>query len=234
MTISYFVASLNSVFVFLNLLFVKSETYTILSWDSSSYRDDIIVHILQRFRQPSKWPLRQCILWQPFNICRLGCSYYFIRGLRSRSMHRASNFSNIVQDPINIIVTNRGDQSNRKKGHSWLLNSIRISLIPSRSYSVLVANALFYQTGGGGGVIDFYFFQKCIFTYVRRWLMFYLGKNFLIHDSSNIQIQFTCSLSLMNSTVFGLDIRIIWHFPNYLIKGGISYMKQILLIGLKL
>ena len=43
-------------------------------------------------------------------------------------MHRASNFSNIGQGAITIIVTNRGGRSNRKKGHSQLLNSIRISL----------------------------------------------------------------------------------------------------------
>ena len=66
-------------------------------------------------------------------ICRLGCSYDYIRGLRSRSMHRASNFSNIVQDVINIIVTNRGGQSNRKKAHSRLFNSIRISLTRLRT-----------------------------------------------------------------------------------------------------
>ena len=44
-------------------------------------------------------------------------------------MHRASNFSNIGQAAITIIVTNRGGRTNRKKGHSRLLNSIRISLV---------------------------------------------------------------------------------------------------------
>ena len=44
-------------------------------------------------------------------------------------MHRASNFSNIGQSVNTIIVTNRGGQSNRKKGHSRLFNSIRISLV---------------------------------------------------------------------------------------------------------
>ena len=43
-------------------------------------------------------------------------------------MHRASNFTNIGQGAITIIVTNRGGQSNRKKGQSRLFNSIRISL----------------------------------------------------------------------------------------------------------
>ena len=46
-------------------------------------------------------------------------------------MHRASNISNIGQGAITIIVTNRGGHSNRKKVHSRLLNSIRISLIYS-------------------------------------------------------------------------------------------------------
>ena len=59
----------------------------------------------------------------------MGCSYDYIRGLRSRSMHRASNFSNVGQGAINLIVTNRGGQSNRNKGHSRLFNSIRISLL---------------------------------------------------------------------------------------------------------
>ena len=49
-------------------------------------------------------------------------------------MHQASNFSNIVQDAINIIVTNRGGQSNRKKGHLRLFNSIRISLVGTLKY----------------------------------------------------------------------------------------------------
>ena len=44
-------------------------------------------------------------------------------------MHRALNFSNIGQGAITIIVTNRGGQSNHKKGHSRLFNSIRISLL---------------------------------------------------------------------------------------------------------
>ena len=44
-------------------------------------------------------------------------------------MHRASNISNIGQGAITIIVTNRGGHSNRKKVHSRLLNSIRISLV---------------------------------------------------------------------------------------------------------
>ena len=44
-------------------------------------------------------------------------------------MHRASNISNIGQGTITIIVTNRGGQSNRKKVHSRLLISIRISLV---------------------------------------------------------------------------------------------------------
>ena len=44
-------------------------------------------------------------------------------------MHRASQFSNTGQCAITIIVTNRGGQSNRKKGHSRLFNSIRISLV---------------------------------------------------------------------------------------------------------
>ena len=46
-------------------------------------------------------------------------------------MHRASNFTNIGQAAITIIVTNRGGRSNRKKGHSRLLNLIRISLVPT-------------------------------------------------------------------------------------------------------
>ena len=58
-----------------------------------------------------------------------GCSYDYIRGLRSRSMHRASNFSNIGKGTITIIVTIRRGHSNRKKGHSRLFNSIRISLV---------------------------------------------------------------------------------------------------------
>ena len=44
-------------------------------------------------------------------------------------MHRASNISNIGQGVIIIIVINRGGQSNRKKVHSQLLNSIGISLL---------------------------------------------------------------------------------------------------------
>ena len=50
-------------------------------------------------------------------------------------MHRASNFSNIGQGAITIIVTNRGGQSNRKKVHSRLLNLIRISLNQAETYS---------------------------------------------------------------------------------------------------
>ena len=52
-------------------------------------------------------------------------------------MHRASNFSNIGQGAITIIVSNQGCQSNRKKGHSRLFYSIRISLLPSppKSYT---------------------------------------------------------------------------------------------------
>ena len=49
-------------------------------------------------------------------------------------MHRASNISNIGQGTITIIVTNRGGQSNRKKVHSRLLNSIRISLQYTHNY----------------------------------------------------------------------------------------------------
>ena len=48
-------------------------------------------------------------------------------------MHRALNISNIGQGAITIIVTNRGGQSNRKKGHSRLFNLIRISLMGSPS-----------------------------------------------------------------------------------------------------
>ena len=44
-------------------------------------------------------------------------------------MHRASNISNVWQGMITIIVTNRGWYSNRKKGHSRFLYSIRISLV---------------------------------------------------------------------------------------------------------
>ena len=44
-------------------------------------------------------------------------------------MHRASNISNLGQGTITIIITNRGGYSNRKKGHSRLLYSIRISLV---------------------------------------------------------------------------------------------------------
>ena len=64
-------------------------------------------------------------------IFKGGCSYDYIRGQRSRSMHRASQFSNTGQCPITIIVTNRGGQCNRKKCHLRLFNSIRISLFPS-------------------------------------------------------------------------------------------------------
>ena len=44
-------------------------------------------------------------------------------------MHRASDFSNVGQGAINVIVTNQGGPSNRNKGHSRLFNSIVISLL---------------------------------------------------------------------------------------------------------
>ena len=44
-------------------------------------------------------------------------------------MHRALRFLNIGQGANTIIVTNRGGHNNRKKCHSRLLNSIRISLV---------------------------------------------------------------------------------------------------------
>ena len=57
------------------------------------------------------------------------CIYDYNRGQSSRSMHRASTISNIGWGTITIIVTIRGGESNRKKDHSRLLNSIRISLM---------------------------------------------------------------------------------------------------------
>ena len=54
-------------------------------------------------------------------IIKGGCNYDYIRGLRSRSMHRASNFLNIGQSAITIIVTNRGGWSNRKRYHLYFI-----------------------------------------------------------------------------------------------------------------
>ena len=50
-------------------------------------------------------------------------------------MHRASNILNIGQGAITVIVTNRGCQNNCTKGHSRLLNLIRISLKVTNSQS---------------------------------------------------------------------------------------------------
>ena len=53
------------------------------------------------------------------------CLYMVISEVKDR----ASNISNIGQGAITIIVTNQGGQSNHKKVHSQLLNSIRVSLV---------------------------------------------------------------------------------------------------------
>ena len=50
------------------------------------------------------------------------------------TMHRESQNSNTGQCSITITVTNRGGQSNRKKGHSRLINSICISLFHTQAH----------------------------------------------------------------------------------------------------
>ena len=57
-------------------------------------------------------------------------------------MHRASNFSNIGKGTITIIVTIRRGHSNRKKGHSQLFNSIRISLEATIKKKKKIVNTL--------------------------------------------------------------------------------------------
>ena len=68
--------------------------------------------------------------------------------LKSRSMHQASNFSNIGQGAITIIVTNRGGLSNRKKGHSRLFNLIRISLLSSNGHTSCTSDPIYLSSIG--------------------------------------------------------------------------------------
>ena len=77
------------------------------------------------------------------NLCE-----YFV------SIHRASNFSNIGQGVITIIVTNRGGQSNSKKVHSRLLNSIRISLLARPPIKLVKTSPPFLGGGGWSRVVS--------------------------------------------------------------------------------
>ena len=65
-------------------------------------------------------------------------------------MHRESQFSNTGQCSITIIVTNRGGQSNRKKGHSRLFNLIRISL---QQTSVIPCKKFLMDDPSGTGLV---------------------------------------------------------------------------------
>ena len=101
-------------------------------------------------------------------------------------MHQASYISNIGQGAIILIVTNQGGQNNREKGHSRLLNLIRISLVAIICYTQPAADVFKNWNKQDFLNIDQLFFQK---TFV--WSSIFLFRySFSFHVATKSFIQY--------------------------------------------
>ena len=140
----------------------------------------------------------------------MGCSYDYIRGLRSRSMHRASDFSNVGQGAINVIVTNRGGQSNCNKGHSRLFNSIRISLVGWNVIHHLGASCILNLES----LVNSYClsFTECNLYSKSRWVI--LSFWFVKTKSRNLNLHFLLPSTHSMKTAFLMMAIWIWLISN--------------------